>query len=98
MRAIGHLGSDITRVKTRGSAELKSFSVESLKPLLEAAGDIQRDLMIIFLYEPGKAGNIVGRLLSVKLYIESVVVFGIGWGKHLHNSRLVRELALKLSE
>ena len=97
MRAIGHLGSDITRVKTRGSAELKSFSVESLKPLLEAAGDIQRDLMIIFLYEPGKAGNIVGRVLSVKLYVESVIVFCIGWGEYFHNSRLVRKLALKLT-
>ena len=96
MRAILHLGSDISRVQTWGSAELKSFSVESLKPFLEAAGDIKGDLMVFLLDEPGKATNITGSLLSVKLNIESVIVSSVSWGEYFCNIRLVGKLALDL--
>ena len=95
MRAILHLGSDISRVQTWGSAELKSFSVESLKPFLEAAGDIKGDLMVFLLDEPGKAGNIAGRLLGVKLYVESLIVLDISWREHFYNIWLVRKLAFQ---
>ena len=96
MRTIHHPGSDISRVETRSIAEHKSFSVECLEPLLEAAGNIQRDLVIFLLDEPSKAGNIAGRLFSVKLYIESVTVPAVNWGEYFNNFWLVGKLTLEL--